>query len=108
MLEELRRFGIVPMQQKALPHYIGPEIELDVDDVTDVGSSDSDNDEVRSHARARLHAAEKAVQPASPRESRFLTCAGSDAKAYRKNKRASAAVRRSSLPYLALYVSFAE
>ena len=29
VVEELRRFGIVPMQQKALPHYVGPELELD-------------------------------------------------------------------------------
>ena len=29
VVEELRRFGIVPMQQKSLPHYVGPELELD-------------------------------------------------------------------------------
>jgi hypothetical protein len=29
VLEELKAYGIVPMEQKALPRYIGPEIELD-------------------------------------------------------------------------------
>ena len=33
VLEELKAYGIVPMEQKALPRYIGPEIELDSDDV---------------------------------------------------------------------------
>ena len=36
VVEELRRFGIVPMQQKALPHYLGPELELDPKDVVEV------------------------------------------------------------------------
>jgi hypothetical protein len=40
VLEELRAYGIVPMEQKTLPRYVGPELELDADDVVEVSGDD--------------------------------------------------------------------
>jgi hypothetical protein len=35
LLEELRAYGIIPFEQKALPRYEGPKIEFDAKDVSD-------------------------------------------------------------------------
>jgi hypothetical protein len=35
VLEELRAYGIIPFEQKALPRYEGPKIEFDAKDVSD-------------------------------------------------------------------------
>jgi hypothetical protein len=41
VLEELKMYGIVPQEQKALPHYVGPEIELDAEDVGSDGTPEA-------------------------------------------------------------------
>jgi hypothetical protein len=53
VIEELRAYGIVPMEQKTLPRYVGPEIELDADDVVNVGGEDQPTRELRRMALRR-------------------------------------------------------
>jgi hypothetical protein len=42
VLAELRAYGIIPMEQKTLPRYVGPEIELEADDVARADQGDDE------------------------------------------------------------------